>query len=129
MREIISATMKKIADEPLFIVQPRPKEACYIYQLRTLRYLPRLQADTNIIKINCKDSLKQINTRNMNDLPCEPLIITEQFLQEHIFPFQSGYLGYNSSFYSGLTRGEFVDEMDFLKKTTNLTFCVNQSKS
>jgi hypothetical protein len=38
-------------------------------------------------------------------------------------------LGYNSSFYSGLTRGQFIENKNLLQKSTNLTFCVNQSKS
>ena len=126
MKDIISSTMKRIADEPLYIIQTGRKKACYIYHLRTVLYLTPLETENATVKIICRDNLNHIHTSDINDLPCEPLIITKNFLQEKIFPFQTGYLGYNESFYSGLTRGQLIDEPSL---NTNLTFCVKQSKS
>jgi len=119
MKDIISSTMQRIADEPLFIIQDFPAEACYIY---SLRFFP---SPNQKIRIICKENLKEIFTRNIDELPCEPKIITEKFLEEQIFPFQNQYLGYNESFFSGLTRGQFLERENSLK--TNLTFCANQS--
>lgn len=117
--EIISSTMRRIADEPLYIIQRTREQACYTFSLRTFLY------SNNNIRIICKDNQKQLFTSNIDELPCEPKIITKNFLQEHIFPFQKGYLGYNESFSSGLTRGQFFEQQHLFK--TNLTFCAKQS--
>jgi len=119
MNEIISSTMRRIADEPLYIIQRTREQACYTFSLRTFLY------SNNNIRIICKDNQKQLFTSNIDELPCEPKIITKNFLQEHIFPFQKGYLGYNESFSSGLTRGQFFEQQHLFK--TNLTFCAKQS--
>ncbi len=154
MNEIISSTMRRIADEPLYIIQRTREQACYTFSLRTFLY------SNNNIRIICKDNQKQLFTSRfrwsksrrcsskgpswrrfwpkcpelpapelpvvtVDELPCEPKIITKNFLQEHIFPFQKGYLGYNESFSSGLTRGQFFEQQHLFK--TNLTFCAKQS--
>ena len=127
MKEIISSTIERIADEPLYIIQTSRQKACYIYFLRTVANLSPLEEKNNSIEIICKENLNHIFTSDINSLPCEPLIITEKFLQERIFETRTGYLGYDKSFFSGLTRGEFIEKKQSLE--TNLTFCVNQSES
>jgi len=119
MKDIISLSMQRIADEPLYIIEPFRGQACYIYSLRSL-------LDSNKkIRIICKDTLEQLYSSDIDELPCEPKIITKNFLQEQIWPFQNQYLGYNESFFSGLTRGQFLERENSLQ--TNLTFCANQS--
>ena len=118
--------MERIADEPLFIIQAGCQKTCYIYVLRTVAYLSPLEKENNSIEIICKENLTHVFTSNINNLPCEPLIITEKFLKEKIFPTRSGYLGYNKNFFSGLTRGQFIEKKKSLG--TNLTFCVDQSE-
>jgi len=120
--------MERIADEPLYIIQSGPQKACYIYVLRTVAYISPFEEDNYSIEIICKENFSHIFTRDINNWPCEPLIITDKFLQEKIFPTRTGYLqGYNKSFFSGLTRGQFIENKKSLE--TNLTFCVDQSES
>ena len=116
--------MERIADAPLYIIQSYYK-SCYIYVLRTGTIKSPLEI--NSIEIICKDTLNHMFTSDINNLPCEPLIITKNFLEEKIFPIRTGYLGYNTSFFSGLTRGQFIEKKQSLG--TNLTFCVDQSES